>query len=97
MSEIAGYGLPSALPVPDETTATLARIRTRLNPFSETEQKSLINWGYAVCDAAMRRFVVPEAPPPTGWPYSEYRLDQPLRLGVPADETVDLPDPVEAP
>lgn len=97
MSEIAGYGLPSALPVPAETTAALARIRTRLNPFSEAEQKSLINWGYAVCDAAMRRFVVPNAAVPTSWPYPDYRLDQPLRLEVPAGRAVDLPDPVEAP
>ena len=46
----------------------LARIRTRLNPFTEAEQESLINWGYAICDAAMPKYVEPGAPPPPGWP-----------------------------
>jgi hypothetical protein len=40
----------------------------------------VINWGYAVCDAAMRKFVVSNAGLPLGWPYPEYRLDQPLAL-----------------
>jgi NTE family protein len=35
----------------------LAEIRTRLNPFSDEEQEQLINWGYALCDAAMRTHV----------------------------------------
>ena len=96
MSEIEGYRLPSALKVSKETTATLARIRTRLDPFSEAEQCSLINWGYAVCDAAMRKYVVPGAPQPASWPHPDYRLDQPLRLEV-EPVTADLPDPPEAP
>jgi NTE family protein len=96
MTEIEGYQLPDTLPVPAETTATLARIRTRLNPFSEAEQGSLINWGYAVCDAAMRRFVVPNAGLPLGWPYPEYRLDRPLAIDV-QPEIADLADPPEVP
>jgi NTE family protein len=32
-------------------------------------QERLINWGYAVCDAAMRRHVVPHAVAPAGFPY----------------------------
>jgi NTE family protein len=95
MTEIDGYQLPTALPVQAETTATLSRIRTRLNPFSEAEQASLINWGYAVCDAAMRKFVVSNAPPPS-WPYADYRLDRPLALRV-EPGTTDLSDPPEAP
>jgi NTE family protein len=97
MTEISGYGLPDALPVPDEVTKQLARIRTRLNPFSEAEQASLINWGYAVCDAAMRRFVVPPGAPPPRWPYPSHALDRPLSPDVKIEETADLPDPVEAP
>jgi NTE family protein len=76
MTEIAEYKLPSALTVPADTTATLARTRARLNPFTEAEQCSLINWGYAVCDAAMRRFVDAHAAPPAGWPYPDYALDR---------------------
>jgi hypothetical protein len=76
MTEIAAYKLPSALTVPADTTATLARTRARLNPLTEAEQCSLINWGYAVCDAAMRRFVDAHAAPPAGWPYPDYALDR---------------------
>lgn len=33
-----------------------------------------IESGYAVCDAAMRKYVVPSAPAPKGWPYPKYGL-----------------------
>jgi NTE family protein len=33
-------------------------MRTRLNRFSANEQERLINWGYALTDAAMRRHVI---------------------------------------
>lgn len=74
MTEIQGYGLPDALPVPVKVTRELADIRTRLNPFSEAEQSRLINWGYAVCDAAMRRYVVPQSVSRPVWPYPAYAL-----------------------
>ena len=32
-------------------------------------QERLINWGYAICDAAMRRWVDRRLPPPKGFPY----------------------------
>jgi len=44
----------------DTTTHSLSRIRTRLNRFSAKEQEHLINWGYALTDAAMRRHVIGE-------------------------------------
>ena len=31
-------------------------MRTRLNPFSNQEQGELVNWGYALADAAVRRY-----------------------------------------
>ena len=40
--------------VDSPSTHALASMRTRLAPFSEGEQAALINWGYALCDAAMR-------------------------------------------
>jgi NTE family protein len=46
-------------------TRTLASMRTRLHRFSDEEQGRLINWGYALCDAAIRRYVdstLPAAP-----------------------------------
>jgi NTE family protein len=51
-------------------------MRTRLNPFSEREQGELINWGYAVCDAAIRRHVLADAVPPLQWPIPAFALDR---------------------
>lgn len=53
-TDIAAYGLADALPCPLAITGPLAAMRTRLNAFDETEQGQLINWGYAVADAAIR-------------------------------------------
>jgi NTE family protein len=35
----------------------------------DTLQERLINWGYAICDAAMRRWVDTSLPAPGGFPY----------------------------
>lgn len=59
-TEIANYGLPDALAVDNSVTVALAGMRTRLSRFSPPEQGRLINWGYALCDAALRRHL-PEA------------------------------------
>jgi len=32
-------------------------------------QNRLLNWGYAVCDAAMRKYVTPQWAPPGNFPY----------------------------
>jgi NTE family protein len=75
-TEIATYGRSDALPVPPAKTHALAAVRTRLNLFTEEEQGELINWGYAVCDAAMRRHVLPDAAPPPAWPFPAFALDR---------------------
>lgn len=46
----------AALPVAPEKIADLSAIRTRLDRFKEQEQCELINWGYAVSDAAVRAY-----------------------------------------
>jgi NTE family protein len=74
MTEIADYGVTDSLPCPPQVTAQLAAMRTRLNHFSDTEQKQLINWGYAVCDAAIRRWMGVPNDPPAAWPYPEFAL-----------------------
>jgi NTE family protein len=59
-TEIGEYQLragQAALPCADVVVKPLAAIRTRLNPFSDEEQEQLINWGYALCDAAIRAHV----------------------------------------
>jgi NTE family protein len=76
-TEIGAYGLNDALPVPVGKTQELASIRTRLNCFSEPEQCQLINWGYAVSDAALRRHYIASPPAlPPSWPYPDYSLDR---------------------
>ncbi len=47
----------------------LAEIPTRLKRVDATTQERLINWGYAVCDAALRKHVDPELLKPAGFPY----------------------------
>lgn len=56
-TDIADYGLADALPCPVARTMALAEISTRLKSLDATTQERLINWGYAVCDAALRRHV----------------------------------------
>jgi NTE family protein len=53
-TDIKKYSLQDALPCPFEKTILLASIPTRLKRLESEQQKDLINWGYAVCDAAMR-------------------------------------------
>jgi NTE family protein len=69
-TDIADYGLPDALPCPLEKTLALAQTKTRLKRLDAGVQERLINWGYAVCDAAIRRWVEPNAAKPGGFPYS---------------------------
>ena len=68
-TDIGDYRLPTALPAPHDQTLQLAAIATRLGRLPDVEQERLINWGYAVCDAAMRRHVDVDASPPSGFPY----------------------------
>jgi NTE family protein len=59
-TDIAEYELPDALPCPYERTLELAEVPTRLDRMPSRLQEQLINWGYAVCDAALRRHVAPD-------------------------------------
>ena len=63
-SDIAGYGLADALPIPAGEAFALAATPTRLTRLDERLQERLINWGYAVCDAAVRRWVPDKGPYP---------------------------------
>lgn len=69
-SHIGDYGPPAgSLPCPDDKTLVLAQTATRLARVDDTLQARLINWGYAICDAGMRRWVEPDAPQPHDFPY----------------------------
>lgn len=69
-SHIGDYGPPAgSLPCPDASALRLAQTATRLKEMDDALQERLINWGYAICDAGMRKWVEPEAPAPTDFPY----------------------------
>jgi NTE family protein len=68
-TRITDYDVANALPCPEAQTAALAETPTRLKRLDTVLQERLINWGYAVCDAAMRKHVAVSAAPPAGFPY----------------------------
>jgi NTE family protein len=68
-TDIADYQLADALPCPFDATMRLAEIATRLKRLDDQTQDRLINWGYAVCDAALRKHLDPNLKPPAGFPY----------------------------
>lgn len=56
-TNIANYGLPDALDCPHDCTMQLANTPTRLARLEDNLQERLINWGFAVCEAALRKHV----------------------------------------
>jgi NTE family protein len=68
-THITDYHLPDALACPPDRTLALAETPTRLKRMDDRLQERLINWGYAVCDAALRRHVNPALPPPGDFPF----------------------------
>jgi NTE family protein len=68
-SDIRNFDLPDTLPAPVEQTRLLAETATRLTRTPALVQQHLINWGYAACDAGMRKWVDREAAAPAGFPY----------------------------
>jgi NTE family protein len=73
-TNIADYQLGDALDCPFERTMALARLPTRLKRLEPEVQERLINWGYAVCDAALRRHIDPTLPRPSDFAYPEARV-----------------------
>ncbi len=72
-SNIAHYELADALPAPHARTLVLAQTPTRLRRMDDALQERLINWGYALTDAAVRKHVAtsPPTPAPAGFPYPD--------------------------
>lgn len=68
-TNIADYQLPDAMNCPFTQTLKLADIATRLKALDATLQEQIINWGYAVCDAALRKHVDTTLPAPIAFPY----------------------------
>lgn len=70
-SDIRSYGLEDSLPAPLDQTLALARVPTRLEAMDDRTQERLINWGYAICDAAVRKHMEPALGRPPGLPYPD--------------------------
>ena len=70
-TDITHYNLRDALDCPFDATLALASVPTRLAKVEPLLQERLINWGYGVCDAAMRRHVEQNAAKPGGFPYPQ--------------------------
>jgi NTE family protein len=60
-SDVTHYPAADVLACPVIATNELAEIGTRLAKMSGTIQERLINWGYAICDAAVRSHM-PDSP-----------------------------------
>ncbi len=68
-SHTADYPIPNPLPCSEARTLELAEIPTRLKAMEVGQMNRLINWGYAICDAAIRSHVQPAPATPKGFPY----------------------------
>ncbi len=58
-SEFSSYGSPPPLVCPPTRTAELAQVATVLQRLPYHIPERLVNWGYAICDAAIRKHCVP--------------------------------------
>lgn len=57
--DIAKVGGPAAMDFPFARSLPLAMLGTRLASIDPDSQTALLNWGYAICDAALTRFYSP--------------------------------------
>jgi len=73
-THISDYQLPDALPCPADCTRLLAETPTRLRRMDDRLQERLINWGYAVCDAALRKHVDPTIQKPANFPFPNAKV-----------------------
>jgi NTE family protein len=69
-TNIADYELPDAMNCPYSRTLELASTPTRLKAMGHNLKQRLVNWGYAVCDAALRKHVDARIAAPKGFPYA---------------------------
>jgi Predicted esterase of the alpha-beta hydrolase superfamily len=68
-TDISNYGIADSLPFPHADSLPLAGIPTRLAAIDPLVQEQIINWGYAVCDTALRAHVDARFARPAGLPY----------------------------
>jgi NTE family protein len=72
-TQIDAYGLEQTMCADSDSTRALELIGTRLRALDPERQEKLINWGYALTDAAVRRHV-DSAVEKGVWPYPDRRF-----------------------
>lgn len=73
-SDVASYdpeGVLQRLPCDPQHALQLAEVPTRLKAMPASLQERLINWGYAICDLALRRHIDKTLSPPVDFPYPD--------------------------
>lgn len=73
-SAIADFKFTDPMTLDSDLTRSLCRIRTQLDPFSDSERGYLINWGYAMCDLAIRKWLPVLGSEKGQWPVPTYPL-----------------------
>ena len=68
--DVTTYCNPYPLACPFPRTTELAQTATRLAEMDDTLQERLINWGYAICDASLRKYFDATLPAPAAFPYA---------------------------
>ena len=69
-TDMRAMSLPDALHCSPDHCQELAETPTRLKAMDERLQERLINWGYAACDATMRKYGMARNEPPAAFPYA---------------------------
>lgn len=70
-SDINGYGLKDTLKCRSDEVERLSMLPVNYRRIDYQNSTKLINWGYAVCDAAIRRHVDKTFLAPESFPYPE--------------------------
>lgn len=67
-SQVADFHLADPVLIPADQTDRARSVKTGLSRLDADTQRALINWGYAIADTAIRRWVQPTAPKPSQLP-----------------------------
>jgi NTE family protein len=73
-SSVSSFGLADPIAVDPAKARDLAATKTRLKKVSRKTQEGLVNWGYAICDTALRTWVDKTLPKPGSLPYPKTKL-----------------------
>jgi NTE family protein len=70
-SDLRSFGIDETLPYDRRYPYRMVNIGARLAAMDPDDQERVINWGYAVADAALRGYVDPTTAAPLGMPYPD--------------------------